>query len=139
MDYKDSVYKIIGAAMEVHRQLGWGLLESVYQEALSMELDERGVSHECEKEIEIFYKNKLMEKKFRLDIVAGDIIIELKSVEEIRSEHRLQLFNHLRLTHKKVGLLINFGEMNLHGERYMYDSDENICYRVDKDMNPVDE
>lgn len=80
-----------------------------------------------------------MEKKFRLDIVAGDIIIELKSVEEIRSEHRLQLFNYLRLTHKKVGLLINFGEMNLHGERYMYDSDENICYRVDKDMNPVDE
>jgi GxxExxY protein len=139
MDYKDNVYKIIGAAMEVHRQLGWGLLESVYQEALSMELDERGVSHECEKEIEIFYKNKLMEKKFRLDIVAGDIIIELKSVEEIRSEHRLQLFNYLRLTHKKVGLLINFGEMNLHGERYMYDSDENICYRVDKDMNPVDE
>lgn len=139
MDYKDSVYKIIGAAMEVHRQLGWGLLESVYQEALSMELHEREVSHECEKEIEIFYKNKLMEKKFRLDIVAGDIIIELKSVEEIRSEHRLQLFNYLRLTHKKVGLLINFGEMNLHGERYMYDSDENICYRVDKDMNPVDE
>lgn len=125
--------------MEVHRQLGWGLLESVYQEALSMELDERGVGHECEKEIEIFYKNKLMEKKFRLDIVADDIIIELKSVDEIRSEHRLQLFNYLRLTHKKVGLLINFGEMNLHGERYMYDSDENICYRVDKDMNPVDE
>lgn len=139
MDYKDNVYKIIGAAMEVHRQLGWGLLESVYQEALSMELHERGVSHECEKEIEIFYKNKLMEKKFRLDIVADDIIIELKSVDEIRSEHRLQLFNYLRLTHKKVGLLINFGEMNLHGERYMYDSDENICYRVDKDMNPVDE
>lgn len=138
MDTKRIVYNIIGAAMEVHNQLGWGLLESVYQEALSLELEERGITHECEKEVEVFYKNKPLKKKFRLDLVAGDIIIELKSVEEIRQEHRLQLFNYMRLTQKHIGILINFGESNLHGERYIYDTDENICYRVDKEMKPIE-
>ena len=72
-----------------------------------------------------------------MDIVVGDIIIELKVVNEISSEHREQLFNYLRLTKKPIGLLINFGNKSLQGERYAYDEETNECYLLDKDMNIV--
>lgn len=72
--YANSVYKIIGSAMTVHSELGWGLLEQVYQEALYLELLDRGIANEREREIEIYYKKHLLEKKYRMDIVVGDII-----------------------------------------------------------------
>ena len=136
-DYKELVYKIIGAAMEVHNELGYGLLESVYQEALALELNYKGIKCSREVAIVIYYKGQLMEKKFKIDMLVDDIIVELKAVGEIGPEHRMQLFNYMRLTKKPVGLLINFGEDMLHGERYCYDEGSNLCYRVDKDMKPV--
>ncbi len=136
-EYAQLVYKIIGAAMEVHSVLGKGLLEAVYQEALQYELKEKGVESVCEQEIEVFYKSRLLDKKYRLDIVVGDIIVELKSSREIIPAHRAQLCNYLRLTHKPVGLLINFGEDSLIGERWAYDDTMNDCYIVDKNMEPV--
>ena len=135
--YSQIVYKIIGASMEVHRVLKWGLLEPVYQEALHCELEEMGIANERELEIPIYYKNRLLEKKYRMDIVAGDVIIELKSVSHILPVHRAQLCNYLRLANKPVGLLINFGGESLIGERWAYDKETNDCILVDRNMDPV--
>ena len=104
-DYSEQIYNIIGAAMEVHRMLKGGLLEPVYNEALTMELIDRGINAESEKYLPCYYKGRLMQKSYRMDIVVGDIIVELKSVHKLVSAHRAQLFNYLRLTQKKIGLL----------------------------------
>ena len=84
-----------------------------------------------------YYKNHLMQKSYRMDIVVGDIIIELKSVHKLVSAHRAQLFNYLRLTQKKIGLLINFGGDSLEGERYIFDESLNDCCLVDRNMEPI--
>ena len=135
--YSNQVYKIIGAAMTVHSELNWGLLEPVYQEALHLELQDRGIENEREKEINIYYKKRLLDKKYKMDIVVDDIIIELKSVTSLTSAHRAQLCNYLRLTQKPLGLLINFGEESLIGERWAYDEDTNECFIVDRNMEPI--
>ena len=114
-------------------------MEQVYQEALHLELLDRGIANEWEQEIEIYYKKHLLEKKYRMDIVVGDIIVELKSVTSLASVHRAQLCNYLRLTHKPIGLLINFGEESLIGERWAYDEDTNVCFVVDRNMKPIDD
>ena len=131
------VYKIIGAAMEVHNELNWGLLEPVYQEAMHLELLDRGIQNVREQEIPCYYKQHLMEKRYKMDIVVNDIVVELKSVSELASEHRAQLFNYLRLTRKPIGLLINFGCESLQGERYAYDAVTNECILLDRNMLPV--
>ena len=135
--YMNLVYKIIGAAMEVHSELNWGLLEPVYQEAMHLELLDRGIANQREQEIQVYYKKHLLEKKYKMDIVVGDIIVELKSVTELISAHRAQLCNYLRLTRKPLGLLINFGEESLIGERWAYDPDTNECFIVDRNMEPI--
>lgn len=137
--YANKVYKIIGAAMTVHSELGWGLLEPVYQEALHLELLDRGIANEREQEIEIYYKKHLLDKKYRMDIVVDNIIVELKSVTNLVAAHRAQFCNYLRLTRKPLGLLINFGEESLIGERWAYDADTNECFIVDRNMEPIDE
>ena len=135
--YSNKVYKIIGAAMAVHSELNWGLLEPIYQEALHLELLDRGIENEREKEIEVYYKKRLLDKKYRMDIVVDDIIVELKSVTSLAPAHRAQLCNYLRLTRKPMGLLINFGEESLIGERWAYDEDTNECFIVDRNMEPI--
>ena len=137
--YSDKVYNIIGAAMAVHSELNWGLLEPVYQEALHLELLDRGIANQREQEIQIYYKKHILEKKYKMDIVVEDIIIELKSVIKLAPEHRAQLCNYLRLTRKPLGLLINFGEESLIGERWAYDADTNECFIVDRNMKPISE
>lgn len=133
--YQDIVYKIIGASMKVHDVLKWGLLEPVYQEALHLELEDRGIDNEREKEIPCYYKHHKLDKKYKMDIVVGDVVVELKSVKEIIPAHRAQLFNYLRLTKRPVGLLINFGNISLQGERYAFIEETNECILLDKDMN----
>ena len=133
--YKNVVYQIIGAAMEVHSELNWGLLEPLYNEALYLELLEKDIFCESEKLLSCYYKGHKMEKYYKMDLVVGDIIVELKSVKEIIPAHRAQLFNYLRLTKKPVGLLINFGQSSLQGERYAYVEETNECVLLDKDMN----
>ncbi len=136
--YEDVVYEIIGAAMAVHRTLGSGLLEAVYAESLHLELLDNGIDNVLEKEVNCYYKEHLLEKKYRIDMVVGDICIELKSVDELASAHRAQLFNYLRLTRMPLGLLINFGTESLEGERYAYLEEKNLCCRLDKNMMFVD-
>ena len=135
--YKDTVYQIIGAAMEVHSELNWGLLEPVYNEALHLELLDRGIDNEREMHLPCYYKHHKLEKFYQMDIVVGDVVVELKSVDELNSAHRAQLFNYLRLTKKPIGLLINFGQSSLQGERYGYDEETNECILLDKNMRPV--
>ena len=135
--FKDLTYRIIGAAMTVHRDLGNGLLEPIYNEALCMELSDLGLLAEPEHEVNCYYKGRKMEKKYRIDIlVENDIVLELKSTEEICPEHRFQLFNYLRLTKKPIGLLINFGSDSLYCERYGYNPLTNECILLSKDMTP---
>ena len=133
--YDALLYKIVGAAMTVHSELKYGLLEPVYQEALCMELEQRNVEYCSEETLPIYYKGVLMKKQYRMDIVCGDIVVELKSVEELLPEHRAQLFNYLRLTQKPVGMLINFGEPSLHFEKYYYDTESNevVLYSLYKE------
>ena len=136
-NYKSRVYKIIGAAMSVHAELNWGLLEAVYQEAMHLELLDLGIENQRECEVEVYYKKHLLEKKYKLDIVVDDIILELKSVTKLLPAHRAQLCNYLRLTRKPLGLLINFGEESLIGERWAFDKETNECYIVDRNMVPI--
>lgn len=135
--YKSRVYKIIGAAMSVHAELNWGLLEAVYQEAMHLELLDLGIENQRECEVEVYYKKHLLEKKYKLDIVVDDIILELKSVTKLLPVHRAQLCNYLRLTRKPLGLLINFGEESLIGERWAFDKETNECFIVDRNMIPI--
>ena len=135
----DTVYKIIGAAMTVHSELSWGLLEAIYQESLHLELLDRGIDNQREKEIQVYYKKHLLEKKYKMDIVVGDIVVELKSATKLAPAHRAQLCNYLRLARKPLGLLINFGEEGLIGERWAYDADTNECFIVDRNMEPISE
>ena len=124
--------------MAVHSELRWGLLEPIYQEALHLELLDRGIENKREQEITIQYKHHMLDKKYKIDIVAGDIVVELKSVTQLSAAHRAQLCNYLRLTRMPVGLLINFGEKDLIAERWVFDEKSNECFLVDRRMKPID-
>lgn len=100
---------IIGSAINVHKELGPGLLESVYEACLVEELKSKGLDAVPQVELPIIYKGKKLDKSFRIDIlVENEIILELKSVEELKSVHEVQLVTYLKLANKKLGLLINF-------------------------------
>lgn len=116
--YKDEFYKIVGCAMEVHRELGSGFLEAVYQEALILEFNNQGIPHRSQQEIDIYYKEKLLNKKYISDFICfNEIIVELKTVEKLKSEHYAQVLNYLKATKCKLGILINFGSSSLEYKR----------------------
>lgn len=101
--------QIIGAAIEVHQQLGPGLLESTYQACLCRELELRGISFECQKPLPLEYKGVKLDCGYRIDLlVAGLVVVEIKSVEALAPIHEAQLLTYLKLTGVKVGLLMNF-------------------------------
>jgi len=101
--------QILGAAIEVHKQLGPGLLESTYQACLCHELELKGISFECQKPLPLEYKGIKLECGYRIDLlVAGLVIVEIKSVEALAPIHEAQLLTYLKLTGIKVGFLINF-------------------------------
>ena len=101
--------KIIGSAIEVHKKLGPGLLEKTYEECLCIELEERGILFERQVMLPILYKNKEIKDAYRIDIIIeNEIILELKTVERIENIHRAQLLTYMKLSDKKLGLIINF-------------------------------
>jgi GxxExxY protein len=105
---------ILGAAIEVHKELGPGLLESVYEEALVVELFNRGISVTRQKEVVLTYKGRQLQSILRLDLVVDDlIIVEVKAIERLARIHEAQLLTYLRLAEKKLGLLINFNAPTL--------------------------
>jgi GxxExxY protein len=112
---EDLTERIIGAAIEVHRQLGPGLLESVYEDCMCQELQLRGISFQTQVELPIFYKGRQTGGTYRIDlIVANEVVVELKSVARVLSVHQPQLLTYLKLTGKRVGLIINFNVSILH-------------------------
>jgi GxxExxY protein len=100
---------IIQAAIEVHKILGPGLLENLYRECLVFELSERGLKVIAEEPIPIFYRGKLLNGKYKIDLFVEDaVVVELKAVEAVLPVHCAQVLTYLRLTEKSVGLLLNF-------------------------------
>lgn len=101
--------KIIGCAIEVHRNLGPGLLESAYEECLCFELNQAGLKYERQVSLPVIYKGIKLECGYRIDIIVeNSVIVELKTVEKILPVHEAQLLSYLKLYNKKVGLLLNF-------------------------------
>ncbi len=107
--------RVIGAAIRVHRELGPGLLESVYQRCLFIELQSLGIEAEVEVPVEVKYRGQLIDDMgYRLDLlVEGCLILELKSVETLKPVHKKQLLTYLKITGNRLGLLINFNEVLL--------------------------
>lgn len=101
--------KIIGAAHEVHNELGFGFLEAVYGNALYRELSMRGIKCQCQKSIDVYYKGMVVGHYVPDLVVEDKVIVELKAVVDLRPEHEWQLLNYLAASEKQVGLLINFG------------------------------
>ena len=100
---------IIGAAISVHRELGPGLLESVYEKCLAFELSDRGLSVTTQKEISVRYKNLTFDCGFRADlIVENKVLVELKSIDQLLPVHTAQVLTYLKLSNLRTGLLINF-------------------------------
>ena len=118
-EYKD-IYDFVGAAQEVHRTLGRGMHERIYQEALAVEMKQQGMEYEREKHLHLAYKGVDLEMTYIADFYYNGIIVELKSLESITSEHRAQLFNYMRITEHERGILLDFGEKSLRAERYLY-------------------
>lgn len=114
MDENEITYKIRGSIFSVYKELGPGLLESVYEAALIYQLRNDGLYVESQKKIDVYYDGKLLPVDFRLDIVVEDkVIVELKSVEMLKDLHKKQLLTYLKLSGRKVGLLVNFNTADL--------------------------
>ena len=114
MTQNDITFEIRGAIYDVYKSLGPGLLESVYEEALVFELEQRGLKVERQKQVPIIYKDHELKTDLRLDLlVEDDVIVELKSVEEMKPVFAKQLLTYLRLMNKSIGLLVNFNTSNI--------------------------
>ena len=108
--FKEEVYAIMGAAMDVHRELGSGFLESVYQEAMEVELACRQIPFESQKPIRIIYKGGMLKKEFIADLLCfGKIIVELKAQDNLSGKEEAQVLNYLKATGMKLGVVINVG------------------------------
>lgn len=118
MLYPQESFDIIGAAMEVHKVIGTGFTEPVYQDALEIEFKLRKIPYEREKCFGLEYKGQKLDKSFRADFVCYDsIIVELKALYNLENEHLSQVYNYLKASGMKLGLLINFGRDKLMYER----------------------
>ena len=114
-------FLIIGIYMEVHRNLGAGLLEVICKDALEIEFSENNIKFEREKEFTIEYKNKILPHKFYADfVINNDIILEVKAVKEFSSEHTAQVLNYMKLCKSQIGLLINFQTKSLQHKRFVF-------------------
>lgn len=120
--HKQQMYNVIGAAMAVYNEIGYGFSELIYQECLSIVCTEKGIPWEREKPLKMMFHGIELEKLYKADFVCyDDIIVELKAVSELVGEHRAQLFNYMKIANTHFGILINFGEpQRLHAEKYMY-------------------
>ena len=117
--YKDLTYQIIGCAMEVHKELGSGFLEKVYENALLIGLSEKEIKAINQAPLEVKYHEKVVGEYFADIVVDDSVIIELKAVRCISAEHRAQIINYLTATGTRVGLIINFGAKSLEYERFV--------------------
>ena len=127
MEKDPETFAIIGAAMEVHRDLGRGFLELVYQTALALEFQERGIPFKTEVALPIRYKTKLLTCAYRADFICFEnIMVETKAIAKLTSADEAQLINELKATALHCGLLINFGASSLEHKRLVFGPSENL-------------
>ncbi|MEA3405634.1 MAG: GxxExxY protein [Pseudomonadota bacterium] len=111
MQFDNLSNQVIGLAIEVHKNLGPGLLESVYEQCLSYELQLNNINHQCQVELPIIYKGHQLSQSYRIDLlIENQLIIELKAVKELQGIHKAQLLTYMKLKQAPTGLLINFNE-----------------------------
>ena len=116
--YEKETYNIIGACMQVHKKLGNGFLESVYQEVLEKEFTKEKIPYESQKKIRIIYDGDYLDKYFVADFVCYEkVILEIKSTSSIVRDHISQILNYLKATNYEIGLLVNFGQTSLTWKR----------------------
>ena len=114
-------YEIIGAAMEVHKELGSGFLEAVYQEALERELNSRHIPFQAQPSVQICYKSEPLNKTYQPDFVCFDgVLVEIKALATLSGTEEAQMINYRKATGISVGLLINFGSKSLEYKRFVY-------------------
>jgi GxxExxY protein len=119
--YKEEAFRIIGLCMEVHRELGHGFLEIVYKDALELLFQQNNISYEREKEYPVIFKNVLLSHKFYADFIVYDkIILEVKAMAGLANEHITRTLNYLKVSGNKLGLLVNFGRMQLEYKRLVF-------------------
>lgn len=124
--YAEESYAVIGASMEVHKQLGRGFLEAVYKDALQHELSRRGIRFERERKFEIKYKEVVLTHYYVADfVIENKIILEIKAQDGATKSHYRQVINYLAVTNFKLGLLINFGEDSLMYKRLVLNKNIN--------------
>ncbi|MCS5422127.1 MULTISPECIES: GxxExxY protein [Psychrilyobacter] len=114
---KDLTYKIIGIAMEVYNELGYGFLEKVYEKSLLIAFKENNLEVKNQFPIDVYYHNKKVGEYIADLIIEEKVIVELKSIEKLNKVHNAQLLNYLKATNKKIGLLINFSSKGLEYKR----------------------
>jgi GxxExxY protein len=108
--YREEGYRLMGAAFEVYNELGYGMAEEIYQESLEIEFELRDMAFQCKSELTCHYKGRTLKKRYVPDLlVFGCLVVELKAVTQLTSEHEAQLFNYLRIVRQPVGYLVNFG------------------------------
>ena len=118
----ERTYKIIGAAMEVHKELGSGFLEAVYHEALKKEFQLQGIPYQSQPEVQINYKGDPLKKTYQPDFLCyKKIIVEIKAISQLTPNEEAQILNYLKATKLSPGLLINFGAKSLQHKRFAYD------------------
>lgn len=129
MNENELSYAIIGAAIEVHKELGGpGLFEGIYEEALCAELELRGIRVQRQLEVPVFYKGRRLEKNYRLDVLVEDlVIVEEKATEQHNDIFEVQCLTHLRLADKRLGLVINFGQ------KFLKDGIHRVVNGLDED------
>ncbi len=114
-------HAIIGAAMEVHQQLGPGFLEAVYQEALAIELTEQGIPYRRELDLPVFYKARRLSCTYRADFLCYEsVIVELKALQALTGQEEAQIINYLKATSLERGMLLNFGRPRLEFKRFVF-------------------
>ena len=114
-------YKIIGAAMEVHKELGCGFLEAVYHEALVREFSDQGISFKSQPTVNIKYKGKALKKSYEPDFICyDDVIVEIKALHNLTGLEESQMINYLKASKIEIGLLLNFGSKSLEYNRFVY-------------------
>ena len=119
--YREEAFKVIGQCMEVHRELGHGFLEIVYKDALELLFRQNNIPYEREKGYNVMFKDVLLPHKFYADFVVYDkIILEIKSATGLADEHISQTLNYLKVSGNKLGLLVNFGRMQLEFKRLVF-------------------
>ena len=118
--YKDESFKIIGACMKVHRSLGAGFLEAVYEEALEKEFESQKVNFDSRKKLQVYYNEVPLKKYFIADFICFDkIVVEIKAASFLHKDTEAQTINYLKSTNYPVGLLINFGQSSLTWKRFI--------------------